>query len=307
MHKTAESGVKKMLIVYPNISICYFQQHVEEAWDLTLSKSTVLTQDWWMWFNKVQKPISQVMSHRRMYQPTVFWARWTVPSAGLGPDAGTPEHWEEDVQEGERARHSGASGVMPFSPFSYPVRQTRASLGPAPISGPCVFIPPFPPGKVIFTLQETLWKVTSSVAPNSHSWGLAGSPLQAPITAFLTPLWPTAPVIDRRTASAVFQVQHLGEHLIHGEYSWISTKWIGWVTESPVRAGADFKQFHKSWKSLQIFKESLKYPCNTIKKYGLDYNLMAWICYSFNKLWPKVSDEWITGNLERGLQWRLWF
>lgn len=46
MHKTTESGVKKMLIVYLSISICYYQQHVEEAWDLTLSKSTVLTQDW---------------------------------------------------------------------------------------------------------------------------------------------------------------------------------------------------------------------------------------------------------------------
>lgn len=141
-----------------------------------------------------------------MHQPTVFCARWIVPSAGLGPDAGTPEHWDEDVQDGERARNSGASGVTPTSPFSYPVMQTRASShGPALISGLLYIYSTLPTWKSLFHLARDSLKLTSLMAPNPNTWGLAGSPLQAPSTAFLTPLWPTVPVIHRTASGQRFR------------------------------------------------------------------------------------------------------
>lgn len=45
-----------------------YQQHVEEAWDLTISKSAILTQEWWMWLNRYKThgvEFSHITSHPR--------------------------------------------------------------------------------------------------------------------------------------------------------------------------------------------------------------------------------------------------
>lgn len=188
-----------MLIVYPNLSICYYQQQVEEAWDLTINKSAVLTQDWWTWFNKVQKPISQVMFHPRsvsahcvlsQVDSTKSWlrARCWHPRALRGGCPGG--------RKGQKLRGFRSHALLSL------LLSCEANQGfPWPCSYLCIYST-LPTWKSLFHSSRESLKVTSLVAPNPYTWGLAGSPLQAPITAFLTPLQPTVPVIGRRTANA---------------------------------------------------------------------------------------------------------